>query len=173
MANNKNVSSWPINDGLRVGHLNICHLINKMTDVSKIINNNNMPFHIFGFSETWTNHHIPDKSISIPGYDIIRRNPVNRNQTGMIIYVQSNVSYKLRNDLSHSNIESVWLEVHYHHRSTNSLLIGFMYRHPKSAAIWYDDFCELMDTVWLSKKEVLLLGAFAVPFSMAQHHHFL
>ena len=158
MATNLNVSNWPINDGLRVGHLNICHLINKISDVSKIIYNNNKPFHIFGFSETWTDSHITDSLISIPGYDIIRRNPVNPQQTGIVIYVQNNISCKIRSDLSHSKIESVWLEMHFNNKSTHSILVGFIYRHPKSLSSWYDDFCEMMDTVWLSGQEVLLLG---------------
>jgi hypothetical protein len=158
MSSTANVSNWPIGEGLRVGHLNICHLINKMTDVSRIINNNDKPFHIFGFSESWTNSCISDNSISIPGYSIVRRNPDRPQETGIVIYIQKNVSYKIRHDLSHPSIESLWLEIQSHNKSAESLLIGFLYRHPKSNSNWYDDYCDMMDTVWLLKKEILLLG---------------
>ena len=30
---------WPLKDGLRIGHLNINHLINKMSDVSHVVHN--------------------------------------------------------------------------------------------------------------------------------------
>ena len=44
---------WPLKDGLRIGHLNINHLINKMSDASHIVHNSKpygRGFHIFRFS---------------------------------------------------------------------------------------------------------------------------
>ena len=43
---------WPLKDGLRIGHLNINHLINKMSDASHIVHNSKpygRGFHIFCF----------------------------------------------------------------------------------------------------------------------------
>ena len=66
-------TNWPRGHGLRVGHLNICHIVNKIADVARILDNNDNPFHIFGFSESWTKANISNALLSIPGYEIIRR----------------------------------------------------------------------------------------------------
>ena len=41
---------WPLKDGLRIGHLNINHLINKMSDASHLVHNSKpygRGFHIY------------------------------------------------------------------------------------------------------------------------------
>ena len=78
---------WPLKDGLRIGHLNINHLINKLSDVSHIVHHashivhNSKPygrgFHIFCFSESRLNNHMDDKDIAIEGFHVIRKDPQN------------------------------------------------------------------------------------------------
>ena len=153
-----NTSHWPKNVGLRVGHLNVRHLTNKISDVSKIIYNNNNPFHIFGFTESWTSKRVKDATLSVPGYSIVRRNPKRPQETGIAIYIQHNILYKVRHDLSPPDIESIWIEIRTHDKSSDSLLLGFIYRHPKSNSLWFDNFSAMMDTFWLLNKEMLFLG---------------
>ena len=162
MSNLANTTNWPTNDGLRVGYLNVCHLINKISDASRIIDNENKPFHIFCFSESRLSNRINNSSISIPGYSIIRKDPEISQETGIVIYIQNNVSFKLRYDLCHPGVEMQWIEINSVKNSTDLLFIGFLYRHPKSNSKWYDDFCEMMDNVWLNQKEILIMGDFNI-----------
>ena len=139
--------------------LNICHLSNKITVVSNILYNDNIPFHIFGFSETWTNVNIPDNYLSLPAYTSVRRDPQKPSETGLLMYIQNDIPFKVL-DFANTQIESLRIEVHSSCKSSSSVVIGFPYRHPKCTSKWFDDFCELMDSVWLLRKEIFLLGDF-------------
>ena len=62
---------WPLKNGLRIGHLTINHLINKMSDASHIVHNSQpygRGFHIFCFSESRLNNHMDDKDLAIEGF---------------------------------------------------------------------------------------------------------
>ena len=161
-------SYWPSKHGLRVGHLNICHLSNKITEVSNILYNDNIHFHIFGFSETLTNVNIPDHYFSQPGYTTVRRDPQKPSEAGLLMYIQNDIPFKVL-DFANTNIESLWIEVRTSCKSSSSIVIGFLYRHPKCTSKWFDDFCELMDSVWLLGKEILLLGDFNIDLLNVNH----
>lgn len=157
-----NTSNWPNLKGLRIGHLNVCHLINKLFDVSMLLNNNGAPFQIFGFTETWTNQCMSNSDLYIPGYDLIRQDFQAKINNGIAIYVQNNLTFKLRTDLSHVNVECIWLEVFPCKFSSFSLLIGFLYRNPKANAAWYTHFEDMLSNVWLSGKEIVFMGDFNI-----------
>ena len=48
-------------DCLRVGHLNVYHIENKIYDVN-VLFKSHQRFHLFGLSETRLKNHIPSKS---------------------------------------------------------------------------------------------------------------
>ena len=133
-----------------------------MSDASRIIDNDNKPFHIFCFSETWLHRLIKKHSISIPGYYMVRKDRKIAHETGIIVYIQKTLSFKVRLDLGNPGVDVIWIEIQSGHRSTckstDSLLICFLYRHSKCNSKWYDDFCDMMDTAWLLQKEILLMG---------------
>ena len=54
--------------GLRVGHLNVYHLLNKVPDISSFLNNEHPCIHLLGLSETRLDYRMSDKSIAIPQY---------------------------------------------------------------------------------------------------------
>ena len=51
------------------------------------------------------------------------------------------------------------------------LLLVILYRHPKCTSKWFDNFYELMDSVWLSGKEILLLGEFNIDLLNVNHYN--
>ena len=79
-----NVESWPQQDGLKIGHLNINSAPNKLGDISTILYNSNKPFHIFGFTESRLTDIIHDDDISIPGFSSFRRDTAGFGTTGII-----------------------------------------------------------------------------------------
>ena len=105
------LSSWPLKDGLRVGHLNINSVINKLADVSSILYNQGKHFHIFGLSESRLSAHISDSEISIPGYNIIRKDADGQNKTGLLIYISQCITYKLISNLDARDLETLWIEI--------------------------------------------------------------
>ena len=56
---NPDQNCWPSRDGLRIGHLNINHILNKTTDVTTTISNSGKQFHLFGCSESRLTDSIP------------------------------------------------------------------------------------------------------------------
>ena len=85
---------WPFTHSLRIGHLNINHIVNKMPDVLQIVCNmhiSDRDFHMFCFSESRLNSHIDDKEVSIAGFHSIRKDPLVLKDTGLIVYISTNM----------------------------------------------------------------------------------
>ncbi|WP_419648343.1 hypothetical protein, partial [Thiolapillus sp.] len=59
--------------GLRVGHLNVYHLFNKVPDISSFLDNEHPCIHLLGLSETRLDYRMSDESIAIPQYVTFRR----------------------------------------------------------------------------------------------------
>lgn len=154
---------WPVTEGLRIGHLNINHIVNKMSDVSQVVQNSESygrGFHIFGFSESRLNSCIDDKEIFINGFQTIRRDPKNPKETGLLVYINEHITFKRLPQFENFGVECIWTEVKLKHASP--ILIGFLYRNPAEPANWVDKFVTMMDLVWLESKEILLMGDFNI-----------
>ena len=80
---------------------------------------------------------------SQPGYTTVRRDPQKPSETDLLMYVQNDIPFKIIN-FANTNIESLWIEVHSFCKSSSSVVIGFLYRHPQCTSKWFDNFCELM-----------------------------
>ena len=148
--------NWPSRDGLRLGCLNVCHIANKIDDVTYLFANGDKPFHIFGICESWLVDSVPDTSIRINNYDILRRDISSKGSTGILVYIHSNLNFIRRLDLESDFVECIWLELFV--KNSSSLLISIMYRHPKADVQWFGFFTEMMDRVWILSKEMYILG---------------
>ena len=98
--------------GLRIGHVNVYYLFNKVQDVCMLLTKS--PYmHLLGFSETRLNSCVGDKSLSIPSYTIFRRDAAHPGQTGMGLYIHKSMAHitKRRADLESEQVERVWVEV--------------------------------------------------------------
>ena len=87
-------------DGLRIGHANVYRLYNKVHDVCMLLNDS--PFiHLLGLGETRLSARFSDESISVPHYNIIRRDAADQGHTGMALYIHQSIKTftKRRNDL--------------------------------------------------------------------------
>ena len=95
--------------GLKVAHLNIRSIYNKIDSLKLLLNEK--PFDIFTISETWLNSDITDGEISIPGYTFSRNDRNGRSGGGTLAFVRDGIPYKIRTDLLSSNIESTVIEI--------------------------------------------------------------
>ena len=140
-----------------IGHLNIYHLPNKIADVCSLLNQT-PKIHLLGLSETWLSSSHTDSILSIPNYQIIRRDKSRQGHTGIAVYINDNINpfVKRRSDLESKEIECIWLEIKY--SMSSPLLLGFMYRHPDSKEDWLDDFVQMMVSVPLNGRNLVLLG---------------
>lgn len=153
-------SKWPSKDGLRFGHLNICHAINKTLEITTILNNQDNPFHIFGFSESWLTDMIFDADITISGYILVHRHRKHVKETGLLLYISESIQFKRLYHLEQYQIESIWIEISIKHSS--SIILGFIYRHPDENINWIDNFTSMIDAVLLESKDYFILGDFNI-----------
>lgn len=110
---NRNLKTVPKRkDKLRIGHLNIYHLVNKVPDLSVFLNTL-LHFHIFGVSESRLKSSIRNNSISVPNFSVLRRDASSPQHTGLAVYIHNSIlgNVKRRQDLESAQVESLWVEV--------------------------------------------------------------
>ena len=151
---------WLTGNGLKVGYLNACHLLNKIPDVLPILSNMDDPFHVFGFSETRLSEVVSDSMIAIPGYNLVRREPKCKLETGIVTYVHNSINFKRLNDFENHQIECIWIEVRL--KRNKPILIGMLYRNPGEKTMWFDNFEAMMEDVLNYSDEIMLLGDFNI-----------
>jgi exonuclease III len=124
-------TNFPANmKGLRVFHLNICSLRNKLDEL-RLFCDKYQP-HVLSLNETWLDNSFMDNEISLPGYNLMRRDR-NRNGGGLVVYVAENLGFnQLENNAIippiDENIEAIWFELT--QPKTKNILIGAFYRPP-------------------------------------------
>ena len=117
---------------LRIGHLNVYHLFNKVRNVSFLLKQSSQLTHLFGISETRFDSRIDNNSVRIPYYCGMRRDNSQTLHTGIALYVHQSIAMntRRRTDLESEGVECVWLETN--NLKSPSLLLGFIYRNPAS-----------------------------------------
>ena len=159
IALRKNLDTWPINPGLRIGSLNICSLPNKIDDLAVLLNNNKNHLHILGISESRCskNQELQVKQENYRAeHSFASRNYNSVNRVGLVVYIHDSIDYKRRADLEHKDIECIWLKIKY---ANTSLLVGFIYRNGRVNQVdWSSSFAEMLDGVSSENCNYLLLG---------------
>ena len=152
---------------LRLGHININHLLNKVTDLHVFLQKAKPLFDIFGVTESrlTANKAIPDQWIDIPGYHVHRRDTGKRGETGVAVYVRNCLVDNVvrRKDLEVVNVECMWLEVKLA-PNTTPILVSFLYRNPSETAEWFDQFVNMYDKLFCKRNhcDVMFLGDFNI-----------
>ncbi len=96
-----------------------------------------------------------NSEIDIPGYSIFRCDR-DRRGGGVAFYIQNHIPVKTRDDLIHTSVESIWLQVHL--PNVKPLLVGCCYRPPSSNAQYVDNICDMLQRAVDENKETYFLG---------------
>ena len=148
---------------LDIGHINIASLQNKMHEIQILLKDSPM-LDILGITEARLSLH--DSSLfHISGYTMIRKDAQFVGDTGMVIYVKSDLSQfcKRRNDLETQGVESIWLE--FKIPGNKPLLLGTIYRNPnKNLSLWewFKNITQMMDKVTDQHSDVIMMGDFNI-----------
>ena len=101
---------------------------------------------------------MPDGVVSLPGFDVHRRDRVGRRGGGVLLWTNSDLKCTRRSDLQEWR-EDLWVEISW--ASCRPLIVACVYRPPDSAI---KDFCDDLETslsrVDLTKCDVIVLGDF-------------
>ena len=113
------------NKNLKVGHINVNDIINKLNEGYVLLYEVN--WDILGITETHLTASTPDSLSRLPGFDFVRKDrPSSKGGGVLICYLES---LTVHQDLKWhiQELEAVWINVTIRSQST---LIGYLYRPP-------------------------------------------
>ena len=138
--------------GLHFMHVNINSVLPKIEELRYIARTGKIS--VIGISESKLNSSITNEEISIPGYEIVRKDR-NRNGGGVLAYIKECFSHNLREDFDSEN-ESIFFEIFL--PRTRPILIGVVYRPPNDS----DFIKRLQETILnfddFDRREVYIMG---------------
>ncbi|CAG2220486.1 unnamed protein product [Mytilus edulis] len=142
---------------LKIVHNNVCSLLPKLD----LINNELHDYDIICISESHLDKSITDDQIKLNGF----HKPIkpirldrNRHGGGVTIYIKNSLHFIIRNDISVSNLELLWVEVR--NCSNEKFLVGVLYRPPNSNSNIWDLFSESVDKALDCNLPIFLCGDF-------------
>ncbi len=138
--------------GLKLAHINICSLRNKLVEISDVLVTNNI--HVLAVTETHLDQTFTDDVLNINGYNIYRKDK-NKYGGGVAIYIQSHIPVKIRQDLMPVDVEALWLQVQL--PFVKSLFVGCCYR-PPCANSYLSELWDMIDHVCDTGNEIYLMG---------------
>ena len=86
------------------------------------------------FTETWLNQSVPDDQININGYQLYRRDRVDRSHGGVCFYVKASIQCMIIPDLQSDEHEALWAVLRPSRlpRGYSNIIVGVVY-HPPNA----------------------------------------
>lgn len=147
------------NRGLRIGHLNVRHLVPKVDQLDILLTKRKREIDILGLTETFLKKHRSNKLINISGYVSERKDRKKRVGGGVAVYLSENVPFIRREDLE-TTLEVIWLEIQL--PKSKPFILGFVYRPPNAPAQWVEDYEDMLENVYTEEKEMIILGDFNI-----------
>ena len=149
-----------VKKGLRIGNLNVCHLLPKLDEL-KIILNDRCSVNILGVCETFLTEEIDNSLLDIEGFNFERKDRGVGLGGGILIYISNQIQYKRRYDIEKDEIEAIWIEVLI--PNSKSVLICSAYRPPSAPTRWVHHLVdELHMATSCEDNELWLLGDFNI-----------
>ena len=153
-------------NGLNVVHFNISSLSYDFDQLHTPLSNLKINFDILGVTESRLRiGKKPINNIDLEGYTI-ESTPTDATCGGALLYMNKNINYKTRNDLTiykSRELESVFIEV-INKRSNKNTIIGCIYRHPcMEPKDFNDTFLQnLIEKRSFENKNIILMGDFNI-----------
>ncbi len=150
--------------GIMVGHLNICHLLNKVDHLRTVLSESAID--LLGISESWLDESVADLEINIPGYYNIRQD---RNGElckskggGICVYIKEAYKCIKFDELCFCDRDLECLGIRLELPKTRKIFILNVYRPPAgNKALFQDKLHSLLDcTLLFPGCEVMILGDF-------------
>ena len=148
--------------GLRLCHWNIQRLTDtKFEEISLALNTSEQSpeqkLDIFILTETFCTSKVPDKYYDIKGYNLYKKDRLDKKGGGILVYANENVKTKRRTDLEAEHIEVLWLEV-YPHKSKRPILMSGFYRPPSANKEYNINLEKNIEDAFLLNLEMNVMG---------------
>ena len=109
--------------GLHFIHANTRSIFHKLPELKQIAEETQAA--VIAITETWLDSSYPDASVSIDGYNIIRRDRLGH-AGGVCAYIREGLAYNARPDLNNTDLEDLWFEILL--PKSKPLYVGVCYR---------------------------------------------
>ena len=153
--------------GIRIGQWNVNHLNDSKLEEIKLaligVDYSETRLDILVINETFWDATTPLQLLSIPGFNLFRRDRVDKAGGGIAIYVHEVLEVKRRSDLEDKDIEAVWLEL-CPFKSKRKLILGGIYRPPNSVKIFESKLGMNFENVSLLNLETIIVGDFNIDY---------
>lgn len=138
--------------------LNINSLLAHIDELRVLAQDTNID--VITINETKLDASVSNSEIYIPGYEVVRKDRSNngRNGGGVCIYIRSNHNYRLRNDLTDSDLELITVEIK--RLCSKSFLISTWYRPPNSSLDKLHAFENLIELIDATNLDFLSLRGY-------------
>ena len=102
---------------------NVRELTNKVDEIQQIAELNSIS--TICITETWLSPNVPDSCVSIPGYNLFRKDRITTGG-GVCIYLDHEVPCKLLESCNQDEVESTWISMRPHSlpRQITSIVLG-------------------------------------------------
>ena len=90
---------------IKFGHVNARSLYTKLDEIHTVVKKHD--FDVFCVCETWLGDQYKNNDVSIPGYNIFRKDRSDTKGGGVCIYVKDHFVVKTRNDLMFDEVEAI------------------------------------------------------------------
>ena len=116
---------------------NVQSLSPKIDEVRVMISNANLDFACI--TKTWLKDHINDHTVSVSGYNIIRRDRKVIDHGGVCMYVRESIRFETLSNFMDENFEVLWVKICPPRlpRGRSSVVVGTVY-HPPRAGVTAD-----------------------------------
>ena len=144
---------------LKVAHLNICSLRNKIDELRclQLLCN----FEVLAITETHLDKTVLDTALNIDGMKLLRLDRKGRKGGGCALYFAEYLHAIHRKDFFTEGLEAIWLQV----KTSSTLpLFSVIYR-PPDDNLFFERIITPLEKVWLRSENIFLLGDFNCDFS--------
>ena len=135
---------------LRVAHLNICSIRNKMEELKTLQV-------VVGITETHLDKSVSDNDLRIDGMKMFRQDRKKCKGGGCVVYCKNNLQVIHRKDLSTCDLEAIWVQVKL---PTANVLFSVIYRSELECPNFFESAYAILEKAWLKTDHIFLLGDF-------------
>ena len=136
--------------------INARSLVNKLVDLDTVIEFEDPD--IIGITESWTTKDVADRELCKNGYNMYRRDRINKRGGGVIVYTKEYLHTEIITDHNDDQVESLFCKIG---KGKTSVHLGLFYRPPNNTEI--QDAALFAQITKMAKRRTILMGDFNMP----------
>ena len=149
-------------ENLSLLHANLRSINRNFEHFNDLLDSLKFSFSVIGISETWLHNNSPDM-FNLPNYKLIRADRKGRRGGGVAFYINQNIKFNVRSDITFSNAETLFIEID--NGNSKNVIIGLVYRPPDSNfELFYEELDLHLHKICGENKLIFVLGDFNVNF---------